>query len=582
MSHRSQILIVEDSDTQALMMQALLTEAGFAVHRSASAEEAMEYLQEHWPDLVVVDYHLPRMSGAEFCRQLRIGSGMEAISILMLTDDAETEVEHQGLESGADDHLRKSAGDDVLLARIEALLRVSRPRSMLRAVPSHYFRSRNILIIDDSPTFLTFLAQALEGEGYGVRAFSDPRAALVLIEEQKCTDGLATPEVSAEEQIDCVVVDLVMPELDGIEVCRRLNVMRRNVHTWLPILMVTSHDSNEDMMRALEAGADDFVAKSHDTALLNARIRALLRRKILHDEHERILTEFRSKELEVVQARAEQRAAMARAELVEELERTNEELRRTHTQLVQSTKMAALGELVAGVAHEINNPVSYTLAHVQTVARALDTIVEDSETIVSESARKRITKARRRADEAADGLERVAELVVKLRTFSRLDEGEFKQANLKDCIEATLPLVKHRLGEGIRVVTDFTDDNELYCAPGMLNQVILNFLTNAIDALEGEGEIRIETSRTEKWFCLRVADTGPGLAPDAQERLFEPFFTTKDIGEGTGLGLAISYQIVQSHHGGIEARNRKEGGAEFIVSIPTNLTEAGHEHQRTK
>jgi two-component system NtrC family sensor kinase len=110
----------------------------------------------------------------------------------------------------------------------------------------------------------------------------------------------------------------------------------------------------------------------------------------------------------------------------------------------------------------------------------------------------------------------------------------------------------------------------------MLNQVIMNLITNAIDAIDGAGEICISTQREKNTFCISVADTGPGIAENILDRLFEPFFTTKDVGKGTGLGLAISYQVIETHHGRIEARNNKEGGAEFIIHLPTNLAEYSH------
>src|SRR3546814_7516299 len=142
-------------------------------------------------------------------------------------------------------------------------------------------------------------------------------------------------------------------------------------------------------------------------------------------------------------------------------------------------------------------------------------------------------------------------------TFSRLDEGEFKHADLRTDIESTLTLLGHRLTRGIRVVTDFAADNALYCAPGTLNQAIMNIVTNAIDAVGEQGTITVATRRSGDRYEISVVDDGPGVPPRLRERIFEPFFTTTDVGEGTGLGLAIASQVVARERGTIEIRNAR-------------------------
>ncbi|MGE0408417.1 MAG: response regulator [Amphiplicatus sp.] len=566
------ILIVEDSDTQALKLEALLMRTNTMVNRAATAEAAIAHLHHHRPDLAIVDFHLPGMSGADLCRFIRRHSDSQELALLMLTDDAQSDVERHGFESGADDYVTKAADDEIILAKVEALLRRRHERSVLSPTQKPLFALQSILIVDDSPTYRLFLEDQLHEEGFDVIGAEGGAAALSIIEARN--EAQLRVDEPRQSPIDCVVLDLVMPEMDGIELCRRLNDIRRRDRLSFPILMVTSHDSKEEMMRALEAGADDFVTKSKDTVILRARIRALLRRKMLHEEHGRILAEFRNKELEVVQARAEQKAAEARAHLAEELEKANADLKQTQVQLVQSAKMASLGALVAGVAHEINNPLAFSLGHLRTVAGLLDALSANLETALSDEGRRRVEKASLRARAAIDGLARVTELIAKLRTFSHLDQGEFKLADIKEGVEAAIPLIRHRLGDSVKLVTRYAGDNRLYCAPGMINQALINLLANAIDAMDGRaGEIALATSRTEEWFTLSVADQGPGIDEAALGRLFEPFFTTKDVGQGSGLGLAITHGIVKRHRGRIEARNKEEGGAEFIIHIPTNLPE---------
>jgi two-component system NtrC family sensor kinase len=562
------ILLIEDSDTQALLLSDVLEKEGMAVHRAVTAEEGLDYLRTRRPDLVVVDYHLPRMQGDEFCRVLRDSNATDSIPLLILTEDTESNIEQRGLDCGADDYVAKSTDSDVLLARIELLLRRSQVRSTASTKELSYFKTQRILVVDDSPTYLTLLEEELKRDGFGVIALPDGETAL---------------EVIRHQQIDCVVIDLVMPGMDGIELCRRVNDAREHVRAVLPILIVTSRGSKEKMMEALEVGADDFVEKSGDITVLKARIRALLRRKALHDEQERIHRELRDKELELVSERSERKSAQARARLAEqlesanrELESANRELKEAHVQLLQSAKMASLGELVAGIAHEVNNPLAYSMSHLGTIAAALDLVAAESGGQLSEAGLAKLTKARQRTGDVLEGLTRVQDLMTKLRTFSRLDEGTFKFADIAECIESALPLIRHRLSDAIAIETNYADDNQLYCAPGLLNQVVLNLLTNAVDAVGEAGRITIATRREDAMFCLSIADSGPGVPEHLLERVFEPFFTTKDVGKGTGMGLAISYRIVERHRGQIEIGRSETGGAKFTLRIPVDLLESVH------
>jgi len=553
------VLVVEDSATQALQLTALLEGEGLSTHHAPTAEEALDYLGQTRPDLIMVDYHLPRMRGDELCRQIRLNPATNDILVLILTDDAHGAVERRGLESGADDHIPKSTDPDALMARVHALMR-NRRRSSGPSVArsAAYFQKNRIVVVDDSTTYLEYLKGELGQEGYDVVALTSGEAALEHLGGKTC---------------DCILVDLVMPGIDGIELCRRLDQVRESTGLWFPVLMVTGRDSKEDMMRALEAGADDFVSKSNEIAILRARIRALVRRKFQRDEHDRISDEFRAKEIEVVRERAEREAAERRAALAEELEKTNRELKETQTQLIQAAKMASLGELVAGIAHEINNPLAYVMSHLDTVEQNLAKVADKLPSGLSDATQSRFEKAQTRLDDMRGGLERVRDLVLKLRTFSRLDEGEFKMVDMCENIESVLTIMRHRIVDNVIVDTSYADDNSIWCYPAPLNQVVMNLLGNALDAVGEEGHIEIRTERDDSTFRIVVADDGHGVDPGIRERVFEPFFSTKPVGKGMGLGLAISFRIVQTHKGTIDVRDKQGGGTEFVVSIPLSLGE---------
>ncbi len=283
-----------------------------------------------------------------------------------------------------------------------------------------------------------------------------------------------------------------------------------------------------------------------------------------------------------------------------ELEAMLQELRRTQAQMIHSEKMSSLGQMVAGVAHEINNPVSFVhgnLVHTQEYAQNLlhlvqlyqqhfpnppEEIQDEIEAIdlefLSEDLEK-ILKSMR------VGTERIRDIVLSLRNFSRLDEAEFKDANLHEGIENTLMILQNRLKANpkrpkIEVIREYGELSFIKCCPGQLNQVFMNILSNAIDALEESGvrsqtsekqatiSIRTETTK-DNWIAIRIADNGMGIPEDVRVKLFDPFFTTKPIGKGTGLGLSISYQIiVERHSGKLSCHSEPGKGTEFRIEIP--------------
>jgi signal transduction histidine kinase len=259
----------------------------------------------------------------------------------------------------------------------------------------------------------------------------------------------------------------------------------------------------------------------------------------------------------------------------DDLERAYRELKETQVQLIQTAKMTSLGELVAGIAHEINNPLTYSMAHLATVASTLGKLVDEA-TLTAKGI-SYLEKTRLRAFDARAGLERVTNIVSRLRTFSRLDEGEFKDTDIRECVESALEFMSHKItGKDVEITTDFAAENRLFCAPGILNQAFLNLLLNAADAVGDQGTIRVRTGRDDKFQWISIADSGSGVPDAIRERIFEPFFTTKEIGKGTGLGLPITYRIVDRHEGTIELVKSDLGGAEFIVRLPLSLEEQKH------
>jgi two-component system NtrC family sensor kinase len=552
MANPANVLVVEDSATQALQLRHALDEAGFAVECVASAEAALESLNQRLPDLLVTDYRLPGILGDELCRKIRMNVGTRGIPILMLTSEQEGEIERHVLESGADDYVPKSGDLDFLLLRIQALLRKSHMQQVVFGAESP-FAAAKLLLVEDSPTYLELLAGQLQHDGYAITT---------------ATSGAEALQRLSLEAFDGVVLDLVLPDMNGEAICRGLVESRRTLDHAYVILALTASATRKNMTAVLAAGADDVVEKSRDMAVIKARLRALLRRKRLHEENRRIAEEFRKRELELLRANAAREAAETRAAMAGQLERANRELKETQVQLVQAAKMASLGQLVAGIAHEINNPLAFVMSHHGTVEGLLEKLAPEIQPGFTDSARTQWSKAIQRLRDIRQGLERIEDLVLKLRTFSRLDEGERKHVKIEESIESALVLLRHRMKGRITVKKDYGDVKVISCYPGPLNQVLMNLLSNAIDAIDGHGEIRITTGRQDSMFFISVADSGKGIPRADRERIFEPFYTTKPVGQGTGLGLSISYGIIQRHGGSIEVHSEEGKGTQMTVKIP--------------
>nr|WP_245214213.1 ATP-binding protein [Pararoseomonas indoligenes] len=557
--------MVEDSETQALQLRRMLEADGFAVTRAATAEAALDGLNGPLPALVIADYHLPGMNGDELVRRIRLNVRARALPVLMLTDAGDggggADLERQGLESGADAYAPKSAGRELILARLRALLRRSDAEDMPDS-PGTGFRRARLLLVDDGPTHRLWLSSLLAADGDSVEA----------------VDSAGAEAAAGREGWDGVLINLAGLGPEGLALCRRLDAIRsadaaRAGDADAAFRIVALEGARASPVAAFEAGADDVLPAEAVGEAIRLRVRALVRRKLLREENRRIEAALRERLREVERARAEAASAEARAALADALERANAELgaanhalRDTQGKLVQAAKMASLGELVAGIAHEINNPLAFILAHQGTVTRLLDGLAP--RVAGDPEAAKAVGKAVQRAESMAVGLRRIQELVSNLRRFSRMEEGGAQEVDVPEAISTVLALLTHKLSDRIVVVQDFQAPRILRCSPALLNQVVMNIVGNAADAIQGPGHIRVATRLDGDDYVIEVSDSGTGVPEAIRARIFEPFFTTKPVGAGTGLGLSIAYTVVQAHHGSIAVDDAPGGGARFTVRVP--------------
>jgi PAS domain S-box-containing protein len=258
-----------------------------------------------------------------------------------------------------------------------------------------------------------------------------------------------------------------------------------------------------------------------------------------------------------------------------------------NTRMLQTEKMAAIGQLAAGVAHEINNPVGYVFSnlkalggYVQDLLRIVDAV--DTAGSVAELAelKKSLDYDYIRNDvgallsESEDGIDRVKVIIGALKDFSRADEAQPQPADLHRGIDSTLNVVNNELKYKAEVVKEYGALPEVECIPSQINQVVMNLLVNAAHAIEGFGRITLRSGHEGEWVWLEVEDTGCGMPPQRVNRIFEPFFTTKPVGKGTGLGLSLSFNIIQKHHGRIEVASRVGEGTRFRIWLPVRQPQA--------
>lgn len=408
---------------------------------------------------------------------------------------------------------------------------------IIREIPETYLpktaepSGQRLLIVEDNPDMLNFLIFQLQ-EGY------------ILLTAR---DGQEGVEQAKAQVPDLVISDVMMPLKDGYQLCREIKSDPKTRH--IPVILLTAKADLSMKIEGLQYGADDYLTKPFSSEELKARIKSLLNLRQLERE---------------LQSRNE------------ELQQTLEELKETQAQLVHTEKMAALGLLVAGVAHEMNNPVSFAKASLSTLRRALGQAREMlQESQASQAVRSKVEEMDRAMGIIHTGLERTEAIVNELKNFVRKDQLYFRLTDLHQGLDSTLTLLSHELDHSVKVEKEYGPLEPVETIPGQMNQVFMNLLHNAIEAIRVKGTngiIRIKTWKTEQEAFISIWDNGTGIREEDRTRVFEPFFTTKEVGRGTGLGLAVTYRILQNHGGRIMVDSDPGQWTRFTIAIPFRNT----------
>ncbi len=292
--------------------------------------------------------------------------------------------------------------------------------------------------------------------------------------------------------------------------------------------------------------------------------------RLMADDRLLLRTLANQSSIAIENAKAFDEIAKLNETLEARVEERTSELRDTQAQLTQAEKRKSLGQLVAGVAHELNNPIGFVHANLQLLDEYITKLVEAQGT---EADRQRVQEAiTKLLERSREGTQRVKKIVQELRIFARMDQAELQDADLHAEIERTLRLMEPRFKNNIQVERDFGDVPRVRCYPGQLNQVFLNLLMNACDAIEKDGTIRLKTRLVDGGVRLEFHDDGPGIDEEVKSRIFDPFFSTKPVGVGTGLGLSLSHGIIERHGGRISVESTPGQGTTFAIELPLDAT----------
>jgi two-component system, NtrC family, sensor kinase len=553
--NKGNILIVDDLPENLQLLSDALLKLGYTVRSVTSGRMALKTVQVKQPDVILLDVKMPEMDGYQVCKTLKADDKLRSIPVIFISalDDVFDKV--TAFKSGGIDYITKPFQIEEVVARLENQLTIQRQQRLLEKEISQRREAEEVLYQSRA-----LLASVLNSSLDGVAAMQAVR----------------DPTTGDIEDFRCLVVNPVIARVFGK---KREDIIGKLVFKKLLIrLNLELFDRFVKLVETGETLQQDFYYESGESCWF-------------HFVAVKLGDGFA---ITIRDITGQKQAEFQLQQQAESLELTLRELKRTQAQLIHSEKMSSIGNLVAGVAHEINNPVNFIHANLIPATQYFQDVLDlikiyqenfpdppakikvQIDTINLDFLKKDLIKL---LNSMRTGTVRIQEIVRSLRNFSRHDESEFKRVDIHQGIDSTLMILQHRLKATpeypeIVVIKDYAQLPPIECYSGQLNQVFMHLLNNAIDSVStqysGEqGEIKVQTKLiNSNRISIKISDNGLGIPQGLQSKLFDPFFTTKPVGKGTGLGLFICHKIVVNQHGGNLYCHSKPGqGAEFVVEI---------------
>lgn len=540
---RADILIVDDISLTRRQLWDILSEAGYQVIQADSGPKALDLAIANPPQLILLDVVMPDMDGFQTCRELKAVTSLTDIPVIFISALDETSSKVKGFDAGGVDYITKPFEKEEVLARVKTHLSIRQLQLSLMKANAEMEdrvqqRTSELLAKHDQLSSL----------------FQQVRHAKIQWEQtMDCIDDIVMLVGGDGCLLRCNKALIHFAGVDGYQDLLGLDWLKLLASCGLDLARLNSR--SQELFH--EVSGRWFAVKWYNYADKNGAVIAL------HD-------------------------MTAIKKVSEELAKAYDDLKTTHHRLVQQEKMASIGQLAAGVAHEINNPMGFISSNLETLGKyaerlrqfmavqdeVLKGVSDPEKTGMLAEARKRLKIDYLLGDipalvaESNDGAVRVRTIVQNLKGFSRTDLAEMEPASINECLERAISIAWNELKYKVTLERDFAELPTVNCYPQQLGQVFLNFLVNASHAIEQHGVIKVVTRVEEGNVAVSVTDTGCGIPEKNMDRIFEPFFTTKEIGTGTGLGLAISYEIVQTHGGTIDVESEVGRGTTFTVRLP--------------
>ncbi len=535
---KNKVLIVDDDTLIKEWLSKELQRNFLDTITALNAEKALQVVEVEDIDIALIDVELPDMSGLELISKIK--SKRPLCEIIVITGFGTQEIAIQSLRRGAIDYIEKP----IIMEQLYAAIGRAGERLVEKENMSY---SNTLLIIDDEDVIVNRLRRFFEKEGYEVFTALSGAEGLSVIEENK---------------IDVIITDIKMGDMDGVNVLKTAKKLYKDIEG----IMITGYRDHEHAINSLRAGAIDYITKPVDLDELLFSVNKAIERITLN--RTRL---YRNRELKI----SSEIITKMNEELEKRIIERSTEFDKIQAQLFQTSKLATLGEMSAGLAHEMNQPLGGIALVAKHMRRLLDMERLTHDEILSG------------LNDIEASIKRITKIIQHIRTFARQDMLKFSSVDVPETIDSAFSLLGEQLRlHEIEFICDYTPSlPKITGEPYQLEQVWINLITNARDAMDEKARVlskkavRSEEYKKElriKAFYLpdngsvvvSVSDNGIGMSDAVKQRVFDPFYTTKEVGKATGLGLSISYGIIESHKGNIEIESSEERGTTIKVTVP--------------